>query len=535
MSTINDNNEEIKLYQQTIDKLRNRMQKNLLQGNAVSQKQAKTQIDQFIKNANLCFDQSIPDDNENKLKAQTNVTNALKSYPCLKELINPLEQINGLKYENEILAEEEKAQKLQEKAKSKQQKNKSSQKVEAPDVEQEGHLYPVKLVSDWTAKLKQYNQQMDDFIADLDSLSPQVDLTWVCKKIETFCNKINYALAKLRYQIIKGLSGVFKQAQQFTKLLDPIVNFNLAALPSVLGWASNVVSFFFKPYMTVIKFINDFMTYTPPLVSEAASLVGKTASIPVHLLGIIDRVSLVADDKNGDKKEFAEVIKSYVNIQVEPITLGDVMGGGTAKPKKPQVKSVAAAKELAKQKASNALQETENIFEEFKNYILGCPSPAYGEVIYTAYPFKMDAFNQTDLWVALKKGSTTVHPNYDKSFITVSEAAEMVCGKNWSSKKNIKINTRRYEMYPVRNSMELVNKFKEDPREPYLFIWSYYTYTYSNSTKKADVSKLETASSYINFLKAFTPNFPRIPEFLDKMGNAFLNYQQLDKKFQEMK
>ena len=67
-----------------------------------------------------------------------------------------------------------------------------------------GHLYPVALVTEWTNKLNFYNAMLDDFIKKIDEADPlTIDITWLMKKCEWVCRKINYALALLRYNIIK--------------------------------------------------------------------------------------------------------------------------------------------------------------------------------------------------------------------------------------------------------------------------------------------------------------------------------------------
>ena len=188
---------------------------------------------------------------------------------------------------------------------------------------QEGHLYPVAMVHKWTQKLKNYNAQLDAFIKQISNYDNTANKAWVAQKVKTFCNKINYALAWLRYYIIKGLNGVFKKAQSFLDLIDPVVNFSLS-IDSIVSWAKNVIAVFTKPYQTIITFIKDFQTYTPPLVSEAAKLIGKVSSIPPLIAGKLTQIFA----------EGAQEAISNIDIKFESISLGDITSGSVQKPKR---------------------------------------------------------------------------------------------------------------------------------------------------------------------------------------------------------
>ena len=188
---------------------------------------------------------------------------------------------------------------------------------------QEGHLYPVVMVYNWTQKLKNYNAQLDAFIEQISNYDNTANKEWVAKKVKQFCNKINYALAWLRYYIIKGLNGVFKKAQEFLNLIDPVVNSSLS-LDSIVNWAKNVIKVFAKPYQTIVTFIQDFQTYTPPLVSETTSLIGKIMVIPTLITGKL--IQILAENAT-------EAI-SNIDIKFEPISLGDITSGNVQKPKR---------------------------------------------------------------------------------------------------------------------------------------------------------------------------------------------------------
>lgn len=531
MSQIDDNNVQIQACQEDIERISKVLLANNLGdiGKNISKDTYKEAIDTFITNAKICCDQSILNTDPKKLDAQDEVTYYLKRFTPLKQLIPPIEEMKSLEYENALLKEEQKTEDLKKSSMYKKA-SKSTRKTESKEVSQEGHLYPVKLVSGWTEKLKEYNQKMDDFLEKIDSLEPTVDMTWLCKKIETFCRKINHALAMIRYEIVKALSAMYKQANAFSKFIDPIVNFNPVDIFACLGWVKNVINFFLKPYMTVIQFIKDFMTYTPPLVSEAASLVGKTASIPIHLIGVIDRTSFEAEGKDGKKKEFAQAVKEYVNIKVQPITLGDIMGGSAQTPKMEESKIEAAETKLAQKQLTNAETKLNQVCDEFKNYLVNS-EPI--EKIWVARPNEITSLME---WVDYYSVTTPlITDDPVKRCIDTPSMGQILFGKKYG-KINLfeeKINTRRNIYYAVWGPDQIKKAFNGS--NTYMYnIKSYYTLTYENSTKKNDLKRLDYYAKQIDFFKSFTPAYPKIPEYLDNIRDAVIEYQKAQIKNNEV-
>lgn len=195
-----------------------------------------------------------------------------------------------------------------------------------------GRLYPVALVTEWTNKLNFYNAMLDDFIAKIEAMDPvNIDITWLMQKCEWICRKINYALALLRYNIIKCLNKVYLQVQELIPIIDVIANAKVTADPGdLLKPVKGLVNLYLKPYKTAIDFLSDFMSYTPKLITAATKLVTNATSIPGKLLNKIDLVA--KDQTDNGKKELVEVYKQYINVKMEPITLGDIQSGATEKP-----------------------------------------------------------------------------------------------------------------------------------------------------------------------------------------------------------
>ena len=234
--------------------------------------------------------------------------------------------------QNEILTYETTIKKLNDEI-TKIDKNdndgKQTTQQDIPHVD--GHLYPVALVVNCTNKLNYWNSLLDKYIEKIDQTDTNVNITWLVKKIEWLCRKINYGLAMLRYYIVKSMGAIYKKVQDNIPVLKVITDINVLDLPSVISLGKAVVNFFTKPYKALVDFIVDFATYTPPLVGSAASLVGKTAIVPVKWLGTIN---FVAEDKeNGEQKQLVEVYKQYINLKMDSIKLTDLQNSsGASKP-----------------------------------------------------------------------------------------------------------------------------------------------------------------------------------------------------------
>jgi hypothetical protein len=143
-------------------------------------------------------------------------TKLVNEYPSLYDLVSPCQNKGAAQAQ----LEDAKAQlkKLEADQKKIQKQTKQQEKAEKAKEESQkkgggsfdGHIYPIKLVTGWTDKLKMYNKMMDEFIEKIDNTDVDIDITWLCKKIEKFCRKINYYIALVRYEIVKGLSKMYK-------------------------------------------------------------------------------------------------------------------------------------------------------------------------------------------------------------------------------------------------------------------------------------------------------------------------------------
>lgn len=192
-------------------------------------------------------------------------------------------------------------------------------------VTQAGHIYPTVQVVFWTKKLNSYNKQLDGFISKMDNYDNTANKKWVAEKVQKFCMKVNYALAWLRYYIIKALQGAYKQAQDLLKMFSPIVKIAEGGEPltAILEWINSVITFFQKPYDLIVTFIQDVMTYTPPLIKETTTLVTKVGTVPPKLVAKTTQIVGELSD---------EALKN-IDLKFESISLGDIING--TEPEKP--------------------------------------------------------------------------------------------------------------------------------------------------------------------------------------------------------
>ena len=528
--------EEIKLVEENITKLKSdvgfydaeisRIEKKL------SKKIDSSYVKSYIKSETAISDQS--NSKKEVVKDVETVTDLQTKYPDLYELCDPIQNKAVKQYDLEEAETELKQLKVKQKNLIKQEK--AAAKAEALKKESkksgggsfEGHLYPVEAVVAFTEELKTYNKRMDDFITRIDSVSPECDLTWLCEKIEKFCRKINYQLALLRYRIVKALSQMYKQANVFSKLIKPIATFNPSDIFACLGWVKDVITFFFKPYSIVITFIKDFLTYTPPLVSEAASLIGKTASVPMHLIGVVNNISFTANDKNGEKKAIAEVYKDYMQIKFEPITMADIMGKEPEKPTYATSNMTAKQKEIYKNKKDVCDSELSLIWQQFTDYI----NRGYDENdnLWVAYFEELPKLDRDLKWYSFNYKSVTNTPEVD--CMDADTVARAVFGKKKCLSKDIyneKIRTpfKVYGMYDVGGlvvSMEVL----EDKA------YKYYKMFYSNVTSRSAKKSLDYYNKQLDWLRAFSGKFPEIPIYLNRYSEKMKESIEIIKKMEDL-
>lgn len=399
-----------------------------------------------------------------------------------------------------------------------QKAQEESQPKEVTDAEQQGHLYPIKLVTTWTNKLKQYNKQLDDFIDGINEIPVTVDLTWLCKKIEAFCRRINYALALLRYEILKTMSQAYKQANILSKYIDPIINIQPLNILKCVEWAMNVLKFFLGPYETVLTFIKDFMTYTPPLVSEAGKLVGNVATMPAKLISKID-VNVEASGKDGEKKQIAEVYKEYIDIKFEPITMGEILGGGPEKPTYETANMTSQQKQIYDQQLQTCKTK---IAQAWDDLISKVNAPGTYKDVWVGWPTKYNKLSQDVKYYGSKPNAMVASPNECE---TAQQVAYRIFGAKVAEKQDFyskSFNTTQFPVYGMYN----VDQFKQTLNSslPSL-ITSYYNLLNKGTLSKSDQKSLEINRLYVDFLKAFSPQFPCIEPFLTNLNQLVKDSQ----------
>ena len=185
--------------------------------------------------------------------------------------------------------------------------------------EPEGHIYPVALVESWTKEMSEYNNSLKDFIGSLDQINfDKVDRMWLKNQVLKFVAWLKKQLKKLKDKIVKGLKGMMSSINKVMGLISPILSLPTDPL-AILGWAGNVVSFFTEPYTKVLKFIADFSTYTPPLVSEATTLATTVAGMPSTINNKVNQLT-----GEGSELIREEIENAVAGLVFEAPSIGDL-------------------------------------------------------------------------------------------------------------------------------------------------------------------------------------------------------------------
>ena len=186
--------------------------------------------------------------------------------------------------------------------------------------ESSDHVYPVALVQSWTNEMKNYKDQLVNYMGMLDNVNfDKVDRMWLKNQVMKFIDWLNKQLAKIRKKIIKALKGMMQPIKKAMGLISPILSLPGDPL-AILGWAGNVVSFVMEPYQKIIQFISDFSSYTPPLVSAAVELAGTAATVPSTITTKIDELK-----GEGSELIIDEITNAVQGVAFKPISMGDVM------------------------------------------------------------------------------------------------------------------------------------------------------------------------------------------------------------------
>ena len=243
------------------------------------------------------------------------VTNLTQAFLKHKELTEELQELlNGTKEDEEpVIDASTEISNIQQKT-----EKQVEQVTQTPP--SDGHVYPVALVQSWTNEMKNYNDQLTNYLGMMNNINfDKVDRNWLKKQVLKFVSWLKVQLNKLKQKVINGLKGMMQPIKKAMGLLSPILSLPTDPL-AILGWASSVVSVFTEPYTKVIQFISDFTTYTPPLVGAAASLSSNVATAPVKIIA-------KANELKGEGSEIIqeEIANAVQGLIFEAPGLGDLM------------------------------------------------------------------------------------------------------------------------------------------------------------------------------------------------------------------
>lgn len=286
--------------------------------------------------------------------------------------------------------------------------------------------------------------------------------------------------------------------------------------------------------MTIVTFIQDFMTYTPPLISEATQLVSKITSIPGKITG---KIQLVAQSCIDDtQKQLAQALSESIQIKMDPITLGDVMNGPGERPKYDNTdKSQQKQTEITQIKLNNVQQETTSLWQTMVDEI----NKKYNEIQ------SNNALLQTTVAVWPDTVNTIQDPSicgYDK--YTVGNIAynnyiiwlANIFGQDaYSNPKQYfgqKFSTTSYPLQPVLNGQDIVNRLNDTEFNNTLHEYIIKYYKYQTSSKKSERNVAQEYSKYVTFLKEFDCIYPVITTTLNKLQKLAKQEKDLNETIQ---
>ena len=91
-------------------------------------------------------------------------------------------------------------------------------------------------------------------------------------------------------------------------------------LAAIISWIKAVIKWFLHPYLLLIQFAIDFMTYTPPLIEEVASLLVKVVAVPPIIL---NKVLQIAEKHIKEGKTI--VSTECGTIKMQPINFQELI------------------------------------------------------------------------------------------------------------------------------------------------------------------------------------------------------------------
>lgn len=597
--SINEIKQEIKtkeaeLKQASKDEKKYKKEVEVNSYNLVKDNYIDTQsLNMYVKHGEIYYDNLKTEDERSKAGFSVNEV-CMAMWPRTINVFNPLQLYVEAK--NKQVTLEAEIEKLRIDLTTAQmetpaeEEDASAGQEEIPDGT--GHLYPIAKVVQWTNDLKAKNKELEQFLKMLDDLDININITWLLKKIEWMCRKINYGLALLRWEILKVLSKVFKQASGYMSAVSSIANFSPGNILGCLGFVKDVVKQYLFPYMTVIQFIIDFMTYTPPLVEEAAKTASLCAQIPFKLLS---RIQLVADDENGEAKPLIEVYKKYINVKFEKITIADCMSDPGPKPamaefsvNKDLYNLYKTQKDSIVLQIDDAWQEMCTGFKTYKDqkstatfqtpYILGCftEEANLDELVYVGGGYKKDmtvreaapivyeldklqkkqdklhekAVKAQEKAQALAKRNMTLAAKniLDDSAVQEAvkaqqeaDAAALELQQNEQSGKYVAtipwgtdFNASKYEVKDYLSAYGFGKKMAEDDQTNSLFASYVKTYFELVAKGKDNTKRAKECLEFVEFMKKFDVQYPGITTCLDKLKELYEKYNKTTKDMNQL-
>ena len=520
-----------------------------------SNQEVKKQVKIDWEEFSTYFDMYIENKTIYQSGRETDVVKKQQNYELYMSILDmefPMNKAAQLDTDIEtIWVREDDVAQLQADIDSRKTKQKEVKKAKVTTTEQSdsivpvvGHIYPVNGVKALIKKLKEYNARMDAFIERIENLDPvKIDVTWICQKCEAFCRRINYMLALLRYEIIKGLNGMYQDAKKYVEIIAPIAEFNPTDILGCLGWVKDVIKFFLKPYMYIITFIQDFFTYTPQLISESTQLVAKAAAVPALLT---TKLQLVATSSlDGTKKDVVDAFSESIKLKMEPITLGDITGGPGAKPTYNSSNNAAQQKQMdtTQKQIDNIDQSNTNVWDTMVQQIID----KYDEIAldnnhvqhnelwntYVLWPEKANSIGDPAKCHYYYYGKKGLTPGTNRYWMK-----EIFGAHGYSKPEEYygkKFNNSAYPIYPVftPETLELkLSDSKDDFKDTmYNYVVGYYKY--QGSSKKSERNVAQEYVVYVEFLKSFNSLFPCIDTTLKQIQTDAQKQKDLKQKLKE--
>lgn len=176
------------------------------------------------------------------------------------------------------------------------------------DIEENG-VY--KSLSELDSMLKKAVETVDKAFEGLENLE-DAGTKYAQSKIDTACiqisKKINSALEKKKKDACTSLKSKYKQAQDSTKTLKPIVDLismDISLDTIVSGLKKTITAFatpYVKPYQDAVTFVTEFVTKATPLINSISSNAQKLSSVKSR---VEDHIHNINPNLNVDKLQIS--------------------------------------------------------------------------------------------------------------------------------------------------------------------------------------------------------------------------------------